>query len=72
MDKGAAHVRGKADTTNPATCQACHGQAPHKGARSAKLNDHTARLACQTIGDPGSLTSRSNMRNSSIGNWRLS
>ena len=30
QDKGAAHLRGKADTTNPATCQACHGQAPHK------------------------------------------
>jgi octaheme c-type cytochrome (tetrathionate reductase family) len=52
MDKGAAHVRGKADTTNPATCQACHGQAPHKGARSAKLNDHTATLACQTCHIP--------------------
>ena len=31
MDKGGAHIRGKADSTNPATCQACHGQAPHAG-----------------------------------------
>lgn len=49
MDKAAAHIRGKADKTNPATCQACHGQAPHK---LAKLNDHTGKLACQTCHIP--------------------
>jgi len=49
MDKEAAHTRGKADKTNPATCQSCHSQAPHK---VAKLNDHTGKLACQTCHIP--------------------
>lgn len=49
MDKGGAHIRGKADSTNPATCQACHGQAPHS---MAKLNDHTDKVACQTCHIP--------------------
>ncbi|MDP3759750.1 MAG: tetrathionate reductase family octaheme c-type cytochrome [Ramlibacter sp.] len=50
QDKGAAHQRGKAETTNPTTCQACHDQAPHK--KTAKLNDHTAKVACQTCHIP--------------------
>lgn len=49
QDKQPAHLRGKADDTNPATCQACHGQGPHK---VAKLNDHTAKIACQTCHIP--------------------
>ena len=49
MDKNPAHIRGKQETTNPATCQACHGQAPHKLAR---LNTHTTRIACQTCHIP--------------------
>lgn len=49
-DKGGAHIRGKADSSNPATCQSCHGQTPHKG--EAKLNDHTDRVACQTCHIP--------------------
>lgn len=52
QDKGGAHLRGKADAGNPATCQACHGQAPHKAPKSAKLNDHTAKVACQTCHIP--------------------
>jgi octaheme c-type cytochrome (tetrathionate reductase family) len=52
QDKGPAHLRGKADARNPTTCQACHGQSPHKGTRAAKLNDHTAKLACQTCHIP--------------------
>jgi octaheme c-type cytochrome (tetrathionate reductase family) len=48
-DKDPAHLRGKAETTNPATCQACHGQAPHK---EAKINTHTTKLACQTCHIP--------------------
>ena len=52
-DKGGAHVRGKEDLSNPATCQSCHGQAPHKDGRlAAKLNDHTDTLACQTCHIP--------------------
>ncbi|MFY9328191.1 MAG: tetrathionate reductase family octaheme c-type cytochrome, partial [Georgfuchsia sp.] len=49
MDKNPAHMRGEADKTNPTTCQACHGQAPHK---LAKLNDHTSKIACQTCHIP--------------------
>lgn len=49
-DKGEARVRGKEYKTNPTTCQACHGQAPHK--KIAKLNDHTDKVACQTCHIP--------------------
>lgn len=49
MDKNPAHIRGEADKSNPATCQSCHGQKPHK---VAKLNDHTNKLACQTCHIP--------------------
>ncbi|HEY0845556.1 MAG TPA: tetrathionate reductase family octaheme c-type cytochrome [Noviherbaspirillum sp.] len=53
MDKDGAHIRGKADGTNSATCQSCHGQTPHKGDRKAgKLNDHTDKVACQTCHIP--------------------
>ena len=48
-DKAPAHMRGALDKTNPDTCQACHGQAPHKAVR---LNEHTAKLACQTCHIP--------------------
>ena len=48
-DKNPAHMRGQDDKSNPATCQACHGQAPHP---VAKLNDHTAKIACQTCHIP--------------------
>jgi len=50
QDKEGAHMRGKADGSNPTTCQACHGQTPHK--KEAKLNDHTDKLACQTCHIP--------------------
>jgi octaheme c-type cytochrome (tetrathionate reductase family) len=50
-DTAGAQLRGKNDRRNPATCQACHGQAPHK-AKSAKLNDHTDKVACQTCHIP--------------------
>jgi octaheme c-type cytochrome (tetrathionate reductase family) len=54
QDKGGAHPRGKPETTNPTTCQACHGQTPHKAkaGNAAKLNDHTAIVACQTCHIP--------------------
>lgn len=51
VDKGGAHMRGKADASNPATCEACHGNAPHP-LTMAKLNDHTDKLACQTCHIP--------------------
>ena len=44
-------MRGKKDDSNPVTCQACHGQKPHKPS-AAKLNDHTDRVACQTCHIP--------------------
>ncbi|MBE0619823.1 MAG: tetrathionate reductase family octaheme c-type cytochrome [Burkholderiales bacterium] len=50
QDKGEARLRGKEYKTNPTTCQACHGQAPHK--KIAKLNDHTDKVACQTCHVP--------------------
>ncbi len=51
-DKEAAHIRGKADSSNPATCQACHGQTPHKEKNADKLNNHTNKLACQVCHVP--------------------
>jgi hypothetical protein len=30
LDRDAAHLRGKADKSNPSTCVACHGGAPHQ------------------------------------------
>jgi hypothetical protein len=50
MDRTGAHLRGEADSPNPATCPSCHGQAPHKAV--AKLNDHTRTVACQTCHIP--------------------
>jgi len=52
-DTEGAHIRGKVDNSNPATCQSCHGQAPHKaGAQPAKLNQHADKVACQTCHIP--------------------
>ncbi len=47
----APHMRGKADTSNPSTCQSCHGTKPHP-AKMAKLNEHTDKIACQTCHIP--------------------
>ena len=46
---GKSHMRGKEDS-NPATCQACHTNAPHKG--NARLNSHSEKIACQTCHIP--------------------
>lgn len=55
-------VRGKQEDRNPATCQACHGDQPHKGttaggllgavSKGDHLNAHTRTLACQTCHIP--------------------
>lgn len=50
MDKGGAHMRGKEDKSNPATCVSCHDTAPHK--QDARLNTHTGKIACQTCHIP--------------------
>jgi octaheme c-type cytochrome (tetrathionate reductase family) len=52
-DTGDAHMRGKQSKSNPATCQSCHGQSPHKAAsHAAKLNHHSDKVACQTCHIP--------------------
>ncbi|MBI5331517.1 MAG: tetrathionate reductase family octaheme c-type cytochrome [Betaproteobacteria bacterium] len=43
------HIRGKKDEA-VATCEACHGNAPHP--KNDRLNDHTAKLACQVCHIP--------------------
>lgn len=45
MDKGGAHIRGKEDNINPATCVSCHGNGPHK--KEERLNQHATKVACQ-------------------------
>ncbi|GAB4360543.1 MAG: tetrathionate reductase family octaheme c-type cytochrome [Gammaproteobacteria bacterium] len=51
-DPEGIHLRGKADGRNKATCQACHGNTPHKEDANPKLNEHTDKLACQTCHIP--------------------
>lgn len=43
-------MRGRQNQGNPATCQSCHGAAPHK--TKARLNSHTEKIACQTCHIP--------------------
>ena len=45
------HMDATGNNFSRATCQACHGQAPHQ-AKLAKLNDHTDKVACQTCHIP--------------------
>ena len=49
-DTKGAHVRGSTGNGNPATCVSCHGNGPHK--TNVRLNQHTAKLACQTCHIP--------------------
>ncbi len=49
-DTKGAHMPGKAGNGNPATCVACHNNAPHK--KEPRLNQHTAKVACQTCHIP--------------------
>jgi len=48
-EKAGTHMRGKKDS-NPATCQACHTNAPHK--KLTRLNSHADKIACQTCHIP--------------------
>ena len=50
MDKGGAHIRGKDDKSNPATCVSCHDNTPHK--QNERLNQHATKVACQTCHIP--------------------
>ncbi|MDP2828180.1 MAG: tetrathionate reductase family octaheme c-type cytochrome [Sulfuricellaceae bacterium] len=51
-----AHLRGKVDNSNPATCQSCHGNKPHEtvkeSAKRARLDQHADKIACQTCHIP--------------------
>ena len=49
-DSKGAHLRGDPANGNPATCVSCHGNGPHKD--NVQLNQHTAKLACQTCHIP--------------------
>lgn len=51
VDLEGAHVRGKLDDSNPATCRACHGIAPHSE-EMQRLNTHVRKIACQTCHIP--------------------
>jgi len=53
IDKGGAHIRGKAVQGNPATCVSCHNNTPHKsGDHADRLNHHAKKVACQTCHIP--------------------
>jgi octaheme c-type cytochrome (tetrathionate reductase family) len=49
-DAKGAHLRGATASGNPATCVSCHGTGPHKS--EARLNEHAAKVACQTCHIP--------------------
>lgn len=49
-DTKGAHLRGVADSGNPATCVSCHGNGPHK--QEPRLNQHAVKVACQTCHIP--------------------
>lgn len=51
LDTGGFHMRGKVDSSNPVTCQSCHGLRPHP-AKSVELNNHGKKIACQTCHIP--------------------
>jgi len=57
-DVAGPRIRGKADTRNPTTCEACHGDRPHPvktlqvGNHGEKLNEHARIIACQTCHIP--------------------
>lgn len=53
-DPHAAIMRGERSARNPATCQACHGERPHRGdlLHAGRLNDHSRTLACQSCHIP--------------------
>ncbi|VAX06571.1 Octaheme tetrathionate reductase [hydrothermal vent metagenome] len=51
-DTEGALIRGAKGDRNPSTCQACHSDRPHSANVSAKLNEHTDKVACQTCHIP--------------------
>ncbi|OGT89097.1 MAG: cytochrome C [Gammaproteobacteria bacterium RIFOXYA12_FULL_61_12] len=54
-EQHSAYIRGKGEKVNPATCQACHGNKPHKSPillKSARMNTHAEKMACQVCHIP--------------------
>ncbi len=50
-DTARMHMRGRQEG-NPATCESCHGDKPHKHRQADRLNGHARKLACQTCHIP--------------------
>jgi octaheme c-type cytochrome (tetrathionate reductase family) len=73
VDRGGAHIRGKAEKSSPTTCVACHGNQPHGkeakllDARADKLNMHAKTLACQTCHIP--YYARGNVATKTLWDW---
>ena len=65
VDREGAHVRGKADKTNPATCVACHGNGPHE--HEPLLDTHARKIACQTCHIPQ--YARGNVATKTLWDW---
>jgi octaheme c-type cytochrome (tetrathionate reductase family) len=75
--KPAAYMRGYAHNGNAATCQSCHGQAPHKAGNqqsslvASTLNMHTRDIACETCHIPqysrGGLPTKTNWNYATAG-----
>jgi octaheme c-type cytochrome (tetrathionate reductase family) len=65
---GKPQPQGKFDD-NPASCQACHGDKPHKESllHAERLNTHTDTLACQTCHIPE--YARSNVGTEKVWDW---
>ena len=84
-DRGGRHIRGKMDSSNPGTCEACHGNRPHtldgvadlepppgftRVALAAMINNHTETLACQTCHIP--TVARGGVPTKMVWDWSLS
>lgn len=51
VDRDGIDIPGKSDNTR-ATCESCHGLAPHGPDSNAKLNEHVDKIACPTCHVP--------------------
>ena len=50
-DAARMHMRGRQEG-NPATCESCHSDSPHRDNQADRLNSHARTLACQTCHIP--------------------
>lgn len=51
VDEGGIDIPGRTDNGR-ATCASCHGNAPHGNGANAKLDEHVAKIACETCHIP--------------------